>query len=71
MNDISLTTLINQKAIDALKRITPLTVSLMAQERVSNRWKLRTSIPMHLESNEVFWQNMKLLDEESEEYEIK
>lgn len=70
MNNISLTTLINKQAFDALKRITPLTVSLMAQERSSNTWKIRNSIPMHLESQETFSQNMKLLDEELEDYEF-
>ncbi len=64
MNNISLTTKNNQKAVQALNKITRLSVSLMALERSSKVWKLRNSIPMNLESQEVFDQNMQLLDEE-------
>lgn len=68
MNTLSVTTKNNKRAFDALNRITPLTVSLMALQRASKVWKLRNSIPMHIESKEVFDQNMQLLDEEMEEY---
>ncbi len=64
MNNVSLTTKNNKRAIDALNKITPLTVSLIRSQRASNIWKLRNSIPMYLESQEVFDQNMKLIDEE-------
>lgn len=64
MNTLSVTTKNNKRAIDALRKITPLTVHLMALQRSSNVWKLRNSIPMYLESQETFDQNMGLLDEE-------
>lgn len=66
---MSLTTKNNQQAVTALNRITPLVVSLIKQERATNIWKLRNSIPMHLESQETFDQNMQLIDEDMEVYE--
>jgi hypothetical protein len=68
MNTLSVTTKNNKRAFDALNKITPLTVHLRVLQRSSNVWKLRNSIPMYLESKEVFDQNIQLLDEELEEY---
>jgi len=63
----SLTTKNNERALTALSKITPLTVTLRALERSSAVWKARNSIPTYLESEEVFAQNMQLIDEDNEE----